>query len=150
MALSDSTLLVISAIGVPPYSARGLTQTLEPIPASQNLRRTVNGELADVSATQFRKYRSVITCTDQQPPAMSAAWPGLELTVDCIAELAYLTATGSPDRVLADVDSGSEASRVEDDFTFYRPQLTMRLVTFRTQTDEYGATVAWSLELEEI
>jgi len=38
---------------VPPYSARGLTQTLTPIAAAANMRRTINGELLDLSAGQF-------------------------------------------------------------------------------------------------
>ena len=65
-----SDMLTLSGIGVPPYSARGASQTLEPIQASQQLRRTINGELIDISRAEFRKYRSTISCVDQQPPAV--------------------------------------------------------------------------------
>ena len=63
---------------MPPYSARGLTQTLEPIEASVQLRRTVNGALADLSYEPFRKYKSTISCQDQEPPAVDGrvAWAG--------------------------------------------------------------------------
>ena len=64
-----SDVLILSGIGVPPYSARGASQTLEPIQASQQLRRTINGELIDISRAEFRKYRSTISCADQLPPA---------------------------------------------------------------------------------
>ena len=137
--------LTLSGIGVPPYSVRGATQTLQPIDAAQQLRRTINGALVDISRAEFRKYRSTITCTDQQPPAVDGVWPGQIVTVGCISELSYKTAGGVAARAVV---SGS--SRTEGDYTFYRPQLTMRVVSFSQDTDEYGASVAWSLELEEV
>ena len=140
-----SDVLTLSGIGVPPYSARGASQTLEPIQASQQLRRTINGELIDISRAEFRKYRSTISCVDQQPPAIDGVWPGRVLMVGCISELSYLTAGGAPARP---VISGS--SRTEGDYTFYRPSLTMRVVAFSQDTDEYGAAVSWSLQLEEV
>jgi hypothetical protein len=140
-----SDVLTLSGIGVPPYSARGASQTLEPIQASQQLRRTVNGELIDISRPEFRKYRSRISCAEQQPPAVDGVWPGQVVTVGCISELSYLTAGGSPARTPV---TGS--SRTEGAYTFYRPSLTMRVVTFSQDTDEYGAETSWSLELEEV
>jgi hypothetical protein len=148
--MSDSydaatTILVISSMGVPPYSARGLQQTLEPIQAAASMRRTVNGELKDISAPQFKKYSSQISCNDQQVPALSGVWPGDTVTVDCVARLAYLSVGGSAERPVVE---GSE--NVEGDFTFYRPRLTMKVMSFNEQEDEYGATVSWNLQLEEI
>ena len=140
-----SDVLTLSGIGVPPYSARGASQTLEPIQASQQLRRTINGELIDISRPEFRKYRSRISCAEQQPPAVDGVWPGQVVTVGCISELSYLTAGGSPARTPV---TGS--SRTEGAYTFYRPSLTMRVVTFSQDTDEYGAETSWSLELEEV
>ena len=140
-----SDVLTLSGIGVPPYSARGASQTLEPIGSSQQLRRTINGELIDISRAEFRKYRSTISCVDQQPPAIDGVWPGRVLTMGCISELSYLTAGGAPARPL-----GSGSARTEGDYTFYRPSLTMRVVAFSQDTDEYGAVVSWSLQLEEV
>ena len=140
-----SDVLTLSGIGVPPYSARGASQTLEPIQASQQLRRTINGELIDISRAEFRKYRSTISCVDQQPPAVDGVWPGQVLTVGCISELSYRTAGGAPARPVV---AGS--SRTEGDYTSYRPSLTMRVVSFSQDTDEYGAEVSWSLQLEEV
>ena len=140
-----SDVLTLSGIGVPPYSARGASQMLEPIGSSQQLRRTINGELIDISRAEFRKYRSTISCVDQQPPAIDGVWPGRVLTMGCISELSYLTAGGVPARPVV---AGS--SRTEGSYTFYRPSLTMRVVAFSQDTDEYGAAVSWSLQLEEV
>lgn len=136
------TLLVIAGAGVPPYSARGLQQTLVHIDAMKNLRRTINGQLHDVNAPQFRKYSSAITCTDQEPPAFAALWPGMNVTVDCVAELACLAST-PPERVVV-------SSRTDGGYLFYRPRLNMLVTAFTEQQDEYGRTVQWELDLEEI
>jgi hypothetical protein len=45
------------------------------------LRRTINGELHDLSLPQFRKYRSTISCTDKSIPAIDGVFPGTEVTV---------------------------------------------------------------------
>jgi len=139
------TLLVISGPGITDWSARGLTQTLDPIEASGNLARTVNGALLDLSATQMRKYKSTISCTDQEMPAFDGVWPGMVLTVDCVPELGYLTAGGSPQRTVV---SGS--SRVSGVWTYFRPQLSMRVVSYTVSRDEWGAATSWQLDLEEI
>src|SRR4051812_38576820 len=95
--MSDDTLLVLSRIGIPDYSARRLTRTLQPIEAANSLRRTINGGLKDLSFAQFRKYKSSISCRDQEPPAIDGVRPGHVVTVECVAELSYPTG-GSPAR----------------------------------------------------
>jgi hypothetical protein len=142
--MSDDTLLVLAGIGIPDYSARGLTQTLEPIEAAISLRRTINGGLKDLSFAQFRKYKSTIFCHDQEPPAVDGVWPGLVVTVDCVAELSY-PASESPARAVV---SGS--ARTEGTFMFYRPQLQMLVTGFSVNRDEYGAAVQWQMDLEEV
>jgi hypothetical protein len=133
--------LVIAGIGLPAASIRGVTQTLEPIGAAAQLMRTVNGQLVDVSAPAFRKYASTIRCADQAPPALDGIWPGALVTVDCVAELVHADGA-SPARPVV-------ASRVEDGFVFYRPRLTMRVLSFEIDRDEWGDAVAWTLTLEE-
>ena len=133
--------LVIAGIGLPAASIRGVTQTLEPIGAAAQLMRTVNGALVDVSAAAFRKYASTIRCSDQPPPALDGVWPGALVTVDCVAELAHPQG-GSPARTVV-------ASRTEDGFVYYRPQLSMRVLSFDVDRDAWGATVAWTMTLEE-
>lgn len=141
--MADETVLVLTGMGVPPYSARGLQQSVEVIDAAIDLRRTINGALHDVSQDQFRKYRSVITGNDQRPPAIDGVWPGLELTVDCIFELAFPIG-GTAGSVVVPGSQHDEAG-----FTFYRPRLTMLVTSFSVNRDEWGAVVNWQLGLEE-
>jgi len=142
---NSHTLLRLSGFGVPPYSARGLSQSYAPIAQAAQNKRTVNGALKDISFPGFRKYASSISGSDQLPPAVDGVWPGLEVTVHCLFELQYLTVGGSPARPVV---PGS--SRVEGSFTLYRPILVCRINNFSVNTDEYGARISWSMELEEI
>lgn len=138
-----TTVLELHGIGVPAYSARGLSQTLEPIDASLHMERSINGGLIDMSLSQFRKYKSTITGSDQQPPGIDGIWPGHVVTVDCVAELAYPDG-GAPERTVV---PGSE--RFDSGWWFYRPRLDMRVMGFSIDRDEYGAQVGWTLDLEE-
>lgn len=140
-----------SANGLNPYSVRQAHQTLEPIDAVKGangsggvFRRTVNGTLIDLSAHQMRKYKSEITCTDQGAPALDGRWTGLTVLVSCNRELSYPTG-GTADRPPVD---GSV--RVEGDFTYYRPLLTMMVTDFTVDFDEWGAETGWKLSLEEV
>jgi hypothetical protein len=145
--IADVTLLRLSPIGIPPYSARGISQTLEPIDAAASMRRTVNGTLVDISASQFRLYKSSISCTDQDHPALDGIWPGQILTVDCICELSYADTTdGSPSRPLAD----TSAERTDEGYVFFRPQLTMMVTGYKVDNDEWGHDIGWTLDLEEV
>lgn len=137
------TVLTLTGMGVAPYSARGLTQSLTPISAALHMRRTINGTLVDLGQAQFRKYRSTISGTDQKSPTVGGIWPGALLTVECIAELAV--SGGSADRPAV---TGS--TYTDGGVTYYRPVLQMRVVGFSLDQDEYGAQVSWSLELEEV
>lgn len=142
---NDLTLLTLSGVGVPPYSARGLQQTLEPIAAAQGrMRRNINGGMVDLGGGQFQKYASTITCTDQNPPAVDGVWEGQVVTVDCVRELACKEG-GTPQRTVV---PGSE--RTEGGFTFYRPRLTMVVLTFNLLFDEYPAATGWTMGLEEV
>ena len=135
----------LSGFDASEYALRTATQTLEPIPATVQVRRTVNGTLVDVSATQFRKYRSTIRSNDHVPPAFNDFWPGMTIICNCAVELSYRTGSGAPDRTVV---SGS--SRTDGDFTFYRPQITFRGLSFTWEYDEWGARNSWSLEMEEV
>lgn len=145
VSATDPTVLRLSGIGVPPYSARGLSQTLTPIAEAGQFARSINGKLLNLSYEPMRKYKSTITGSDQRPPSIDNVWPGLVLDVDCIAELAI------PDGALPfgrdPVDY--ESVRTEQGFTFYRPRLRMMVINFAVDQDEYGAQVGWSMDLEE-
>ena len=141
--MSD-TLLLLSGIGIPAWSARGLTQTLQPIEAAGSQRRTVNGTLVDLSLSQFRKYRSTIRCSDMEAPALDGIWPGHVVTVDCVVELSC-SSPATPSKIIV---PGSQ--RLEGDFTFYRPRLVMQVIGHSIEKNEWGAVTGWTLELEEV
>jgi hypothetical protein len=141
--MSD-TLLLLSGIGIPAWSARGLTQTLQPIEAAGSQRRTVNGTLVDLSLSQFRKYRSTIRCSDMEAPALDGIWPGHVVTVDCVTELSC-PSVASPAKTVV---PGSQ--RLQGGFTFYRPRLVMQVIGLSIEKNEWGAVTGWTLELEEV
>lgn len=141
---AEGTLLVLSVGGVPLYSARDIQQTLQPIKASANARRTVNGLLVDLSVTAFDKYESQITCTDVEALAFDGLFPGMTVTIDCVSELVYKTAGGTPSRTVVE---GSE--RVVGAYTIYRPRLNMMIVDMKQQLGESTHATQWELGLEE-
>ena len=149
--MSFSTLLTITPLSgqdsfyLTPYSARGLTQTLEWRDQPTNVEIDINGVAQDLTFPQFRKWKSTITCRDVETPAIDAAFIGQAVTVDCAIELAYLTSVGTPNRPPV---SGSE--RTEGSFTYYRPVLTMRIKSIRNSFDEWQAYNGWTAELVEI
>jgi hypothetical protein len=87
--IDNGTLLVLDGIDLPRFAARGLTQTLDHIDQASAIQRAINGEPIDFSSPQFRKYKSTITCTDQQTPLPDDLWPGAFVTVSCVAELQF-------------------------------------------------------------
>jgi hypothetical protein len=142
----DTLLVITGTTGalIAAYSARGLSQTLDPIDAASVTARTVNGALIDLSPTQFRKFKSQVSCTDVEGPALDGIWPGMVVSVDCVAELGYPTSSGTPAR---EIVPGSE--RVNATWTYYRPRLTMLVTNTSVSLDEYGRAVQWTLDLEE-
>lgn len=137
------TVLTLSGAGVAPYSARGVSQSLQPIAQASQLVRTINGELIDITPPQFRKYASTISCTDIEAPALGGIWPGMQLVVECVAELGV--SGGTVDRPAV---AGS--THTEEGITYYRPILTMLVRNFQQTTDEYGRQTSWTLDLEEV
>jgi hypothetical protein len=147
------TLLSFIGIGLPDYSARGLSQTLQPIDAAASMRRTINGELMDISASQFQKYQSTIRGGDQQPPAIDGVWPGLSVNVNCMVELAVAgvdNTTSATTEPALGRPAVAGSIRTEGAFTFYRPALVMKVMDFNIDRDEWGAQVGWSMQLEEV
>ena len=142
---NDFTLLVISGPGIAPYSARGLVQTYEPISASSHLERAVNGKMLDLSAPQMRLYKSKISCTDQNTPALSGIWPGTIINVLCVGEMSFPTA--QPELQERPAVDGS--LRVVGDYTFYRPIMDFIFTNHNVTGEEYQRAYAWAFDWEE-
>lgn len=138
------TVLVITIIGLPPGSARGVKQTLKPIAAAAQFRRTVNYTLVNTAPTLAQKYATEISCDDLNAPCLDGLAIGAEVVLDCVAELSYKTAGGTPQRpVVPDSDYENGES------TIYRPRLNVTITDFQWDTDETEARVGWRLTAEE-
>lgn len=140
------SLLSFVELGLPPYSLRGITQSLQPISQASNLRRTANADLDDVSDPLFQKYRSTIRCTDQQSPGLDGVWPGRQLTMHCAVELSSEGSTGTTGLFRSAVPN---SIREENGFTFYRPILIVRVLDYQKSLVEWAADLAWQLDVEE-
>lgn len=147
---TTGTILTMSTVDdggivLPLYSARGITQTLEPIDGSMFQARTVNAELVDLSVSRFRLFKSVISASDVRPPSRDDIWPGRKVTVGCAYLLSYPTIGGTPSRTVL---TGSDF--VEGDFTFYQPLITFMLGKASGNFAEWEADYRWSLSMEEV
>jgi hypothetical protein len=140
---AEGTLLILSGIGIPLYSARGLKQTLTPVPAAQQVRRTINMEAVDLSLPVAKKYDTTISASDVAPPAFDNIWPGMQVTINCVAELQYPVG-GTPSRTVV---SGSSVTL--GSFVKYRPQLVMIITGLSTGIDEWKAGREWQLTATE-
>jgi hypothetical protein len=141
------TLLLIPETGIATYSARGVTQSLEPIEASAVLERTVNGRLVNLSPPQFQLYRSVISCEDVDPPSSDGFFPGAVVTVYCACELG-VPFGGFPTRPVV---PQSQRTDPATGILFYRPVLTMVISKpISVELSEWTADVRWQMELEEL
>lgn len=149
--MPDNSILRMTGVGVPPYSARGLTQTLQPISLATAQRRTINGALRDISDPLFQKFSSTISGDDVGPPAVDGVWPGRTVQVDCIVELALL-GSGATTEITGDLarQPVEGSIRQADGFIFYRPRITFMVVGWNMEADEWAAGVNWSLNLEEV
>jgi hypothetical protein len=136
MALSDSTLLGLAMIGgsfeLAEFAARGVSMTMAPIDASGQVERDVNGNLVDLMEgfDQFKKYKFTISCDDMESPGFAAGltvsdqvWIGTKFTLTCLPGLG-----------------------ATDPLTF----TTMVTAPWQVTTDEWGAAVSWSLDLEQV
>ena len=149
--VSVGTLLTLTPLSgfaslqLVPYSARGLTQTLELIKPSSGawIRRDVNGIARSVVDTRFRKYRSSITCKDGVTPCLDDAWIGMTVEVSCALELSYPTGAipGRP--------SVSGTERTEGTVTFYRPLLTCLVEDIKLALPEWQGLYDWQIDLLE-
>lgn len=151
--MTVETVLSIEGLDLPPYSARGLKQTITPISSAAVLRRDLNGALQDLGASQFRKLATTITGADVAPPALDGVWPGAVLVIDCLQEWA-VRGVFAEDTEATELPLGRDyvpgSIRNDGTFTYYRPRLTMRLVEFSMDADEWAAGVAWNMTCEEI
>ncbi len=170
MTETDLTLEIIDKGDMlTPFSVRECTQTLSLLPQGI-LRRTINGNLVFVGHLGHQKFISTITCKDRSAPALSGVWKGTRLKVGCIQFLTQNILKNSKqvelDRLplechLMDKEDHSiPTARVEEKIVYlpdafpggrisYRPSLIMVVQNYALETDEWGLSVGWSMDLEE-
>lgn len=168
----SETNLILGLVGMPPESARNCTQTLSPIPNGE-FKKTVNGELVFLKSSELKKYKSVITCKDVNTPIIDKIWIGSQINVGCIQNLWQSIDPGKTSVILirppvknsiAVVDENGDNIHYELDdsevklsgsytgkiFVCFRPWLTMQVTNFQLETNEWGMSGGWKLELEEV
>jgi len=154
---------------ITPFSARECTQTLTPIPQGI-MRRTVGGELKCLSGHGHQKFKSLIRCKDKASPSFDGIWQGALLKITCIQSLTQTVPTRimdiqldreSVDHHLFDTSGKEWAIQLPNSrwvsiptdfpggFITYRPILSMMVRNYTLETDEWGLSVGWTLELEE-
>jgi hypothetical protein len=125
--MTDSTLLSITGITIPDYAIRGLTLDLQLLTATDGLRRSVNGELLDLTAPQFRKYQATLSCEDQDVPTLTDIWQGQIVTVTCIPGVGPV-----------------------NDYNGNTLTLNMMVNSWNTSRAEWDSLTNWTIELLEI
>jgi hypothetical protein len=169
-----STDLKLEFVGkgdlIPPFSARECHQTLTTIPQDV-MRRTVNGDLVCVNKGGHKKFLSTIKCKDKAPPAFDGLWKGMILKVGCVQSVTQHVNTGTLsvqmdregfDHHLFGYRGGAWPTTPSQNrwmsispgfpggFMTYKPILLMMVKTYVLETDEWGLSVGWTLDLEEI
>lgn len=173
MMATDETILTLGDLEIPAGAGRNISQTLQFID-NGDVRRTINGTLTDLTRVVNRKFESQISTTDQATPAMVELFKGQTLLVECISLLRQnvsppsTTETLIRDPVVASVLGRDAACNPitptivggvgNRDITFatlvvmieFRPILNMMVLASSIDTDEYGASETWTIDLEEV
>lgn len=128
--MTTETDITITGVGFADYSARGITCSLEPIEASGQLRRTINGTMLDLSNPAFQKYKMTLSATDQEFPKLGHVWFGKEVYVTSVITLQ----TG-----------GGTATTGATAIGF-----TGMITNWTVERDEWAYDASWSIEIEQI
>lgn len=143
---SEFSAFAIAELTISPYSVRGLTERIE-LDFEPQIVRNWNGDPIDVTPPQFKKYRVTVQVSDMDSPPLDGVFTGMTLTIDCVTEFCYETASAGGSRTAV---SGSERFDTDNNLTFYRPQLDVMVESYTIDTDEAGAVVGWTLVMIEV
>jgi hypothetical protein len=158
----NETNLILGFSGLPPKSARNCTQELSPIPNGE-FKKSINGELLFLETTERKRYRSVISCRDTNSPIISGIWVGSQILVGCIQNLWQVISPGelgiklirpAVDQSICVINSLGDAIKFKSTkdevelhktykervFVGFRPWLTMKVIDFSLETDEWGTS----------
>lgn len=164
--------LILEMIGLPPESARNCVQELYPIPNGE-IKKSINGNILFLEATERKKYKSIISCKDINTPIIDGIWIGSQINIGCIQNLwqainpgkqsiqlirpavnnsvCAIDKFGNPVEFTIDGDEVT-LTKTHDEriFICFRPWLTMKVIDFSMETNEWGMSGSWKLITEEI
>jgi hypothetical protein len=166
------TNLILGVAGLPPESARNCIQELSPI-ANGEFKKTINGDLLFMETSERKRYKSTITCKDVNSPIVDSIWVGSQISVGCIQNLwqsfnpmeiklrlirppvdgsvCVVNNFGEPIKFyLEDNEVTLHTTYEEKIFVCFRPWMTMRVIDFSLETNEWGMSGGWKLNLEEV
>jgi hypothetical protein len=112
------------------YAQRGIVMSLTYIDQAKRQRRTINGDLKDVSRAQFRKAAVTIQCSDVESPRLFEVPPGTLVGVVCVPEL------------------GSNGT--ETDGNPVQLAFNMMVMDWQATRDENNAESGWQMSLQEV
>lgn len=164
--------LILGMSGMPPQSARNCIQELSPV-TNGEFRKSLNGDLLFLQSHDRKRYKSVISCKDNNSPLIDSIWIGSSITVGCIQNIWQSIEPGKKQLTLMrpavagsvcavnnfgipikfelndnNVELYKEYS--ETIYICFRPWLLMNVIDFCLETNEWGMTGGWKLVLEEI
>lgn len=133
---------------MPETAIRGITETLEPIDNPQFDKYRLTLSFSDINSPAFDNLRIGNWRRTVNGGLVDLSGNGSIVTVGCITELAYKDGGSPASGPNRPVVSGS--SRTVDGMVFYRPELTVGLISKSQETDEYGAVSQSQATFEEI
>lgn len=166
------TELKLGACGFPPMSARNCSQELFPL-APGRFYRDINGKLVFIDDRLGSKYKTVITGKDENAPALSGISVGSVMSVGCIqyiwkkvpkyeltvrlerpvVEGSVIAVNDANEYLDFLVTDGAEvrlSANPDGCYVGFRPWLTMVVLDFSLETDEWGICSKWKLVMEEV
>lgn len=171
---NDQTDITLGDINIPLGAGIGISETLAPI-NNGDLRRSINGDLVDLTRPENRKFELSINGGDSASPALIGIWRGT--LIDPVIPVSKLRDNLSPagtaitlqrkpllgsivgyvaatcEKVTPDTVGGVDNKDItfltNVDYVEYRAELSMRVVDISFDSDEYAATESFSITLQE-
>jgi hypothetical protein len=172
---TNETDITIGDLNIPFGAGIGISETLQPID-NGDLRRSINGDLVDLTRPENRKFEYSINGGDSASPAIAALWKGTVITpvipVTKLREnvapaglsvtltrpplvssvMGYVAATCT--KVAPDTIGGTDNKDItfltNVDYVEYRAEFTFMVVGNSVNVDEYAATEGYSIDFEEV
>lgn len=168
---TNMTALRLIGIGLAPWSANGISETLKPEDSGE-IRRTVSGKAVCTAIAETEKYGVSISCEDLSPPSFDGIFRGSPVTVECVSRHSANVATGDTSVTLGRTPVAGSITVIDEDggdvaFTVvgnvvsfsaqpkeitveYSPVLNCLVDTWSVDRDDFGASTSWSLDLVEV